>query len=86
MLGIFKRLLSDPPAPEFTAPLVIDRPTYAFGDVHGRFDLLAPLVRSVLQDAAEAGHDRPRLVFMGDYVDRGEGSKEVIDLVTERRS
>jgi serine/threonine protein phosphatase 1 len=57
---------------------------YAVGDVHGRADLLASLFDRIDADAgnfeaAEATH-----VFLGDYVDRGPASREVIDLLIER--
>lgn len=55
------------------------RRTYAIGDVHGRADLLADLLAAIRVDAATA--DRPLLVFLGDYVDRGPDSRGVIDLV-----
>lgn len=79
MFGIIKKMFAEPEPPRFDAPIVIDRPTYAVGDVHGRFDLLAPLVRAIARDAEESALDSPRVVFMGDYVDRGERSKEVVD-------
>lgn len=62
----------------FEAPLDIDRPTYAVGDVHGRHDLLERLLDLIREDVAAEGYDRPRVVFMGDYVDRGEQSAQVI--------
>ncbi len=62
----------------FDAPLVIDRPTYAVGDVHGRHDLLTALLGMIRDDAAAEGYVRPRVVFMGDYVDRGEDSARVV--------
>lgn len=52
------------------------------GDVHGRLDLLDPLLDRILQDARDMeGSTRPVLVFVGDYVDRGAASKGVIDRV-----
>lgn len=83
MRGIIKRLFGPEEVPVFDAPLVIDRPTYAIGDVHGRFDLLVPLMRSVIADARDAGVTSPRLVFMGDYIDRGEQSRQVLDFLLD---
>lgn len=49
----------------------------AVGDVHGRFDLLDPLLNSLEQLGQKNGGIR--VVLLGDYVDRGPQSKEVID-------
>lgn len=55
---------------------------YAVGDVHGRLDLLDPLLGQIGADAArDEGEGRPVLVFVGDYVDRGAASKGVIERV-----
>lgn len=59
---------------------------YAFGDVHGRADLLVRLFDKVEADiAASAGDDRVTLVFLGDYIDRGFQSKDVIDFLLSER-
>jgi len=48
------------------------------GDIHGCYELLLDLVeRSVMFDP-----DEDRLVFLGDYLDRGANSKEVVDYVS----
>lgn len=52
--------------------------TYAIGDVHGRADLLDALLGRI--DAHAASRTR-RLVFLGDYVDRGPASAPVLDRV-----
>ncbi|NJC32952.1 serine/threonine protein phosphatase 1 [Sphingomonas jejuensis] len=50
---------------------------YAVGDVHGRYDLLRRLLAAIAEDAgAHAG--RPTLILLGDYVDRGPASAEVL--------
>lgn len=53
---------------------------FAVGDIHGRLDLL---VRLVDQIEACARSDRPELIFLGDYVDRGPDSAGVIDHLVE---
>ncbi len=52
---------------------------YAIGDIHGRIDLLRSLHRLILDDASEAAAERLVVVYLGDYVDRGPRSFEVID-------
>jgi serine/threonine protein phosphatase 1 len=51
---------------------------YAIGDIHGRFDLTQSLLEKIWADAP---HGRNVLIFLGDYVDRGPASKEVIDFL-----
>ena len=52
---------------------------YAIGDIHGRYDLLDELLRAIEVDDASRGGAHTVLVFLGDYVDRGPRSKQVID-------
>jgi serine/threonine protein phosphatase 1 len=54
---------------------------YAVGDIHGRADLLLQLIEIIEKDAAmlPAGTDI-KLVFLGDYIDRGLQSRQVVDL------
>ncbi len=56
---------------------------YAVGDIHGRVDLLAALHDHILDDAATATAGRKVLVYLGDYVDRGPCSFEVVDMLIE---
>lgn len=77
--GLFPALPPSAKAPE-------GRRIYAIGDIHGRADLLDKLVNDIARDAAEGAYrDRPILVFLGDYVDRGFQSKDVIDLLLSER-
>jgi serine/threonine protein phosphatase 1 len=57
---------------------------YAVGDVHGRADLLAQLFSET--DADLKAHPVPRVihVFLGDYIDRGPDSRQVLDLLVAR--
>lgn len=62
------------------------RRVYAVGDIHGRADLLSRLVDDLRADVAKGGFEgRPILVFLGDYIDRGFQSKEVIDILLSER-
>lgn len=51
----------------------------AIGDIHGCRDQLIALLAKVKPQASD------RLIFLGDYIDRGPHSKEVIDLVLALR-
>lgn len=51
--------------------------TYAIGDVHGCNDLLARLLDDIHRDAERRG-SAARIVFLGDYIDRGPDSKGVL--------
>jgi serine/threonine protein phosphatase 1 len=53
---------------------------YAVGDIHGRDDLLARLVDQIRHDADSAAPGTRRVViYVGDYIDRGMESRQVID-------
>ncbi len=53
---------------------------YAVGDIHGRADLLAAILRQIEGDARRSGTlDQLTLVFLGDYVDRGPDSRAVVE-------
>ena len=52
--------------------------TYAIGDIHGRSDLQDRLLAMIEADAAVRGA-RAKIVFTGDYVDRGPDSHGVVE-------
>jgi serine/threonine protein phosphatase 1 len=56
---------------------------YAFGDIHGRLDLLDQLLARVNADIALRPAVRPICIFLGDYIDRGPSSRETIDRLIE---
>lgn len=57
---------------------------YAVGDIHGRADLLALLLSQIELDTVLYPAVRPIAIFLGDYIDRGPTSKDVLDLLTTR--
>ncbi len=57
---------------------------YAIGDVHGRADLLERLFALIDSDLERRPAKRAIQVMLGDYVDRGPASREVIDLILAR--
>ena len=52
---------------------------YAVGDIHGRLDLLDRLIAAMRVDVMESDAHTVTWVFMGDYVDRGPRTREVVD-------
>lgn len=54
---------------------------YAIGDIHGRADLLRRLHGMIDADIDASCPQRAVAVYLGDYVDRGDGSRAVIDLL-----
>ena len=57
---------------------------YAVGDVHGRADLLAALLRRIDDHRANNPIATTVEVLLGDYVDRGPSSRQVIELLIHR--
>ncbi len=51
---------------------------FAIGDIHGTFDRLQSLMHKIPIDFA-----KDTLVFIGDYIDRGPGSVEVVEYLMD---
>ncbi len=51
---------------------------FAIGDIHGSFERLQELMQKIPID-----FDNDTLVFIGDYIDRGPGSVEVVDYLID---
>lgn len=56
-----------------------ERPLFVIGDLHGRSDLLDAILEEIDAVLGEVSMQDPQLVFVGDYVDRGPDSKEVLE-------
>jgi serine/threonine protein phosphatase 1 len=52
---------------------------YAIGDVHGRFDLLRSIAAKIEADLRASPVERALEIFVGDYIDRGPHSREVVN-------
>ena len=59
---------------------MIDNLIYAVGDIHGCYDQLVELVNMIDSDAQGREY---KIIFLGDYIDRGPKSKQVIDYLME---
>lgn len=55
----------------------LDMPIYAIGDIHGRHDLLLKAEQAIVRDASSIP-GRKLIVTLGDYIDRGPSSAQVI--------
>jgi serine/threonine protein phosphatase 1 len=52
---------------------------YGVGDIHGRLDLLEELLDKVHEDIAKRPARKVLLVFVGDLIDRGPSSAQVVE-------
>ncbi|MFZ3008446.1 MAG: metallophosphoesterase family protein [Phenylobacterium sp.] len=77
---MFSRLFGrkTPEAP----PTTQGRLAYAVGDIHGRLDAFDALLHVIAQDVlVSQPSQQPMLILLGDYVDRGPASAQVIDAI-----
>jgi len=81
VLTLIRKLRRGAAAKAFSAPVDVGEGViYAVGDVHGRRDLLGRLLERVLAESAGLPGP-PRLVFLGDYIDRGEDVRQTVELL-----
>lgn len=95
MRTLLRRLFRQPAATDATGPgfgrrrvtIGPDRKlVYAIGDVHGCLGALRALEDGIRADIAKSNAERPLLVYLGDYVDRGPDSRGVLDHVSRQHS
>lgn len=65
-----------------------DRRLYVIGDLHGRIDLLEAMLDGIATDIAACAGDglKPTIVVVGDMIDRGDHSREVLACLRELAS
>jgi serine/threonine protein phosphatase 1 len=77
-MGLFDRWRKRAPeAPQWRAPEGVR--LYAIGDVHGRLDLFEVLLERLAADHAARPGPSAHLVLLGDYIDRGPRSAQLLD-------
>jgi serine/threonine protein phosphatase 1 len=59
---------------------------YAIGDVHGRLDLLDQLLAQIQRDLIDRPARKVLLVFLGDLIDRGPSSGQVVERLRTYRA
>ncbi|MBL9066201.1 MAG: serine/threonine protein phosphatase [Sphingopyxis sp.] len=75
----WKRKSKTAPAIHSSFAVPDGRRVYAIGDIHGRDDLFAELIGLIRTDNIARGHADVTLILLGDLVDRGPHSAEVVE-------
>lgn len=63
--------------------MIPERPFYAIGDVHGCAEQMQAALSRVDDDIETNEIDDPALVFLGDYIDRGTRSNDVLEYLMQ---
>ena len=75
----FQKAFDRTPAVSATRRVPDGKRVYCVGDIHGRDDLLRDVAERVEADLKSRSFDHAVTVFLGDYIDRGPGSKRVLE-------
>lgn len=68
-----------------TARLPAGHRIYAIGDIHGELELLEGLLRRIHHDDQDRPNAPGELIFLGDLIDRGPHSAQVVDRLLRLR-
>lgn len=82
MKTLLKKILNSRQAESGIIGLPNNHRLYCVGDIHGRLDLLQEVHQKIECDALNFDGAKI-LVYLGDYIDRGMHSKQVIDCLLE---
>ena len=68
---------------QLTASIPAGQRVYAVGDIHGRLDLLDELLAKIDADNTQRGASETTLIFLGDLIDRGPQSMQVVERIMD---
>lgn len=75
----FRKTTAEPAESEpFEAAILPEEALYVVGDIHGQSNALMRLLDRIDANIRSHEQEGARLIFVGDYVDRGEHSQEVL--------
>jgi len=83
MFQFFRSKKAEPELPRIEASVPAGERVYAVGDIHGRSDLFIALIEAIEIDNREKGPATTTVVLLGDLVDRGPDSVNVLALARE---
>lgn len=81
MFGIFKNKNQERNQGSDSDP-IMEGHAYVIGDIHGCYDELCELLDLIEADAKILGAGPKQIIFLGDLMDRGPKSNEVIELLS----
>lgn len=90
MFGFFKKTAKAPASSISLRPMNVeiapDRTFYAVGDIHGCYDNMCAALERIDADKIAQGAEDAPVILLGDYVDRGENSADVLRKAYELNS
>ena len=83
MFEFFRSKKTEQELPHIEASVPEGERVYAIGDIHGRSDLLISLIEAIEIDNRDHGDARTTIILLGDLIDRGPDSVNVLSLARE---
>ena len=80
MLSRLTKLFQKEPIQHVQPQVPDNHRIYCIGDIHGRADLLTLLHEKIKIDA-ELYQSKKTIIYLGDYIDRGDDSRQVIEIL-----
>lgn len=83
MFEFFRSRKAEPERPPIEACVPEGERVYAVGDIHGRSDLFIALIEAIELDTRDSEPARTTVILLGDLIDRGPDSVNVVSLARE---